>query len=69
LYTDPAVGKQWEGQVPRRRVKVWTQEAPVMETWKDPKIYAPEGPMEKQTKFIGWVKNNVDFGVRMKRVD
>lgn len=69
LYTDPAVGKQWEGQVPRRRVKVWTQEAPVMETWKDPKIYTPEGPMEKQVKFIGWVKNNVDFGVRMKRVD
>ncbi|HVZ79230.1 MAG TPA: hypothetical protein VHE12_00360 [bacterium] len=69
LYTDPTVGKKWEGQVPRRRVKVWTQEAPVMETWKDPKIYNPDGPMEKQDKFIRWVKNNVDFGVRMKRVD
>lgn len=69
LYTDPSIGKKWEGQVPRRRVRVWTQEAPVMQTWKDPKIYSPEGPMEKQEKFIGWVKNNVDFGVRMKRVD
>jgi hypothetical protein len=69
LYTDPTVGKKWEGQVPRRRVKVWTQEAPVMETWKDPKIFTPDGAMEKQEKFIRWVKNNVDFGVRMKRVD
>ena len=69
LYTDPAVGKKWESQVPRRRVKVWTQEAPVMETWKDPKIFTPQGPMEKQDLFLKWVKNNVDFGVRMKRVD
>jgi hypothetical protein len=40
-----------------------------METWKDPKIFTPDGAMEKQEKFIRWVKNNVDFGVRMKRVD
>ena len=51
LYTDPTVGKKWESQVPRRRVKVWTQEAPVMETWKDPKIFTPNGPMEKQVLF------------------
>ncbi len=69
LYTDPSVGKKWESQVPRRRVKVWTQEAPVMETWKDPKLFIPNDPMEKQELFMKWVKNNVDFGVRMKRVD
>ncbi len=69
LYTNPTVGKKWESLVPRRRVKVWTQEAPVMETWKDPKIFTPDGPMEKQDLFYKWVKNNVDFGVRMKRVD
>jgi len=69
LYTNPAVGKKWESQVPRRRVKVWTQEAPVMETWKDPKIFAPKESMEKQDLFLKWVKNNVDFGVRVKRVD
>ncbi len=69
LYTNPTVGKKWESQVPRRRVKVWTQEAPVMETWKDPKIFTPNGPMDKQEVFYKWVKNNVDFGVRTKRVE
>ncbi len=69
LYTSPTVGKKWESLIPRRRVKVWTQEAPVMETWKDPKIFIPADPMEKQGLFVKWVKNNVDFGVRIKRVD
>ncbi|HUO57837.1 MAG TPA: hypothetical protein VMV05_06635 [bacterium] len=69
LYTNPTVGKKWESQVPRRRVRVWTQEAPVMETCKDPKIFVPNDPMEKQDVFCKWVKNNVDFGVRVKRVD
>jgi len=69
LYTNPMVGKKWESVVPRHRVKVWTQEAPVMETWKDPKIFLPNTPTEKQEVFLKWVKNNVDFNVRMKRVD
>jgi hypothetical protein len=69
LYTDPRVGKKWENQIPRRRVKVWTQDATVMETWKDPKIFLPDEPMEKQDKFFHWLKNNVDFGVRMQRVE
>jgi len=69
LYTSPTVGQDWENQIPRRRVKVWAQEAPVMETWKDPKIFIPDQPVEKQDLFIRWVKNNVDFGVRVKRVD
>ena len=69
LYTSPEVGKQWEDQIPRRRVKVWTQPDTVMATWKDPKIYLPDQPEEKQEPFLRWVKNNVDFGVRMKRVD
>ncbi len=69
LYTNPSVGKKWEDQIPRRRVKVWTQEAPVMETWQDPKIFVPNLAMEKQDLFIKWVKDNVDFGVRIKRVD
>ena len=40
-----------------------------MATWKDPKIFLPGESMEKQEKFLAWVKSNVDFGVRMKRVD
>lgn len=69
LYTSPEVGKKWEDQIPRRRVKIWTQDAEVMVTWKDPKIYLPDQPMDKQDKFLNWIKNNVDFSVRMKRVD
>ena len=69
LYTNPTVGKKWENEVPRHRVKIWTQEAPVMETWKDPKIFLPATPVEKQDKFLSWVKDNVDYNVRMKRVD
>jgi hypothetical protein len=69
LYTDAVVGKKWQDEIKRRRVKVWTADAVVMETWKDPKIYIPDTPMEKQEKFLGWMRNNVDFGVRMKRVD
>jgi len=69
LYTSPEVGKKWESLIPRRRVKVWTEDAEVMVTWKDPKIFIPDQPMEKQDKFLHWVKDNVDFGVRMKRVD
>jgi hypothetical protein len=69
LYTEPSVGQAWESRIPRRRVKVWTQEAPVMETWKDPNIFTPDGPMDRQAAFYKWVKDNVDFGVRMQRVD
>ncbi len=69
LYTNPTVGKKWETLIPRKRVRIWTQEAPVMETWKDPKIFLPQEGMDKQDRFLKWVKNNVDFGVRMKRVD
>ena len=56
-------------RVPRRRVKVWTQDAEVMVSWKDPKILLPETAMEEQTHFLAWVKDNVDFGVRARRVN
>ncbi len=69
LYTSPEVGKKWESQIPRRRVKVWTQPDAVMVTWRDPKIFLPDKPVDSQGSFLSWVKNNVDFGVRMRRVD
>ena len=65
----PEVGKKWESQIPRRRVKVWTQPDAVMVTWRDPKIFLPDKPVDSQGSFLSWVKNNVDFGVRMRRVD
>ena len=69
LYTDAVVGTQWQVKVPRRRVKVWTQDAEVMVSWKDPKILQPETPLEEQKHFFAWVQDNVDFGVRARRVD
>ncbi len=69
LYTDAVTGKNWQTKVKRRRVKMWTQDAQVMVSWKDPKILLPDTPFEEQPHFFAWVKDNVDFGVRARRVD
>ena len=69
LYTDAVTGKDWLDDMPRKRVKVWTQDAIVMKEWKDPTIYLPETPFEKQARFFSWVQNNVDFQPRLRRVD
>ncbi|TMQ59372.1 MAG: VWA domain-containing protein [Candidatus Eisenbacteria bacterium] len=69
LYTDAVTGKSWRDEVPRKRVKVWTQDAIVMEEWKNPKTLLPgRGPAEQQ-KFFSWVRDNVDFQPRLRRVD
>jgi len=69
LYTDAVVGKSWQTKVERKRVKVWTQDAVVMETWKDPKIMLADVSFDKQPRFFEWLEDNVDFGVRAHRVD
>jgi hypothetical protein len=69
LYTSAVVGKNWQTEVPRKRVKVWTQDADVMVAWKDPKIMLPEAGFEEQPHFFDWVADNVDFGVRARRVN
>jgi hypothetical protein len=69
LYTDAVTSKRWQTMVPRKRVKVWTQDAEVMKTWKDDKIFAEDKPMEDQTKLLSWMHSNVDFDVRSQRVN
>jgi len=69
LYTDAVTGKGWRDEVPRKRVKVWTQDAIVMTEWKDPKTLLPGRPSGSQQKFFSWVKDNVDFQPRLRRVD
>ena len=69
LYTSAVIGRDWQTMVKRRRVKVWTQDAEVLLSWKDPKIMLPDKQMEDQKYFFSWVKDNVDFGVRSRRVD
>ena len=68
LYTDADTGKDWMTKVPRKRVRIWTQDANVMVSWKDPAILMADTPMEGQTRFFEWVKDNVDFGVRARTV-
>lgn len=69
LYTSAEVGKDWQTKVRRSRVKVWTQDAAVMVSWKDPKIYEPSKSVQDQAAFFSWVKDNVDYGVSARRVD
>ncbi|MBL0349683.1 MAG: hypothetical protein IPP68_04835 [Elusimicrobia bacterium] len=69
LYTDAVTGRSWQTEVPRRNIRVWTQDAKVMAYWKDPSVLTPGAPLEKQDKFSAWVKDNVDFGVRARRVN
>ncbi len=69
LYTNPVVGRNWQTKIKRSRVKIWVQDAEVLVSWKDPKIFVPGKPFEEQTRFFEWIEDNVDFGVRARRVD
>ena len=69
LYTDAVTAKSWRDEVPRKRVKVWTQDAVVMAEWNDPKTLIPGRPYAEQQKFFSWVQDNVDFKPRLRRVD
>lgn len=69
LYTNAVVGKSWQTKVKRRRVKIWTQDAEVMASWNDDKIMLPGKPLDQQPYFFAWLNDNVDFGVRARRVD
>lgn len=69
LYTNATVGKNWQTKIRRSRVKIWTQDAEVMVSWKDPKIFVPEKPIDQQVAFFNWLKDNVDYGVSSRRVD
>lgn len=69
LYTNPVVGKSWQTEIPRRRVKIWTQDADVMTTWNDSTLYEHDQPIQKQERWLEWTTDNVDFGVRARRVD
>ena len=69
LYTDAVTAKSWRDEVPRKRVKVWTQDAVVMAEWNNPKTMLPGKPFAEQEKFFAWLKDNVDFQPRLRPVD
>lgn len=69
LYTDAVTGASWQNDVPRRRVKIWTTDAKVMNEWKSENLYLAGKPFEEQERLFSWIKDNVDFNVRSQRVD
>lgn len=66
LYAPPKVAQQWEKRVPRKRVKLWTQDADVMQGWRRHRVAS--APMERQDSLWSWMKNVVDFRVRRGNV-
>ncbi|MDA2927425.1 hypothetical protein MYX78_09360 [Acidobacteria bacterium AH-259-G07] len=69
LYTDAQTGDQWTTLVPRKRVRILTQDAVVMKEWRDPSLLIPQKSIEDQNRFLDWIKDQVDYPVRLERVD
>ena len=68
LYTNAVVGNNWRNNIPRQRVKVWTQDAEVMLNWKNDDVLIKNTTFADQKKFFAWIKDLVDFNPRNKRV-
>ena len=62
LYASPTVGDEWKRQVKRKRVRMWAEEGQVMTGW--PAQFKAGLPIDQQTDFLKWVRDNVDFRVR-----
>lgn len=62
LYPRPTVAVNWEKRVPRRRVRMWTVDDEVMNTWR--KQYHEGSSPEDQAALWKWIADNVDFRVR-----
>lgn len=66
LYANPAVGQNWKTLIPRRRVRLWTQEQQVMAGWH--LQYKAGLPLAEQHDLWKWMKDNVDYRVRAVRL-
>jgi hypothetical protein len=66
LYANPTVGEDWKRLIPRRRVRIWTQESQVMVGWRN--HLKLDQPLDHQDDLWKWVRDNVDFRVRMARL-
>jgi hypothetical protein len=66
LYASPRVAQRWEKHVPRKRVRLWTQDADVMEGWRRQVVATAQ--LERQDSLWSWMKNVVDFRVRRGKV-
>jgi hypothetical protein len=66
LYASPTVGDEWKRLIHRKRVRLWTEEAPVMVGWH--RQLADNEPLAAQDSLWKWVADNVDFRVRMASI-
>ena len=66
LYASPKVAQRWEKFVPRKRVRLWTQDADVMAGWR--RHFIPTARPEQQDSLWSWMDNIVDFRVRRGKV-
>ncbi len=65
LYASPTVSVEWERQIKRRRVRMWTVDAQVMGGWREQ--LKADIELGEQEDFWKWVSENVDFRVRSRR--
>src|SRR2546425_844128 len=66
LYADPPIAQLWENKVPRKRVRLWTQDSEVMKGWR--RHMVDGAAMERQDSLWSWVDKVVDVRVRRERV-
>jgi hypothetical protein len=66
LYASPKVAQRWEKLVPRKRVRLWTQDADVMAGWR--RHFVSTARPEQQDSLWSWMKEIVDFRVRRGKV-
>src|SRR2546426_7684967 len=62
LYADPPIAQLWENKVPRKRVRLWTQDSEVMKGWRRHMVDGV--PIERQDSLWSWVEHVVDMRVR-----
>ena len=66
LYVRPVVAQNWERLVKRQRVRVWTQDAAIMQGWRRHEV--PGVPLAQQDSLLSWMEKIVDFRVRRGRI-
>jgi hypothetical protein len=66
LYPSPTIAVRWERVIPRRRVRIWTVDNEVMQTWR--RQYRPGASSAQQSALWKWIADNVDFPVRAMTV-
>lgn len=64
LYPDPTVAVGWERGVERHRVRLWTVAGEVMSGWRQQ--FDSTTTLEAQEGLWTWMKDNVDFRVRVR---